>query len=310
MALSFSISYSGYAGAIPSDKFNIGNTDPVTIKFTDPDLDYFLDSDVSALTVSIDSQTPVAFSVFQRGTMTSEFDGMDYEYVIIDVGGQLYMFLHDGVAGYQDTTPFVGGNHNPLDATPYCFVSGSLISTDVGDILVENLCVGHTLLTRDNGPQPIQWIGSRKMFGACAAHHKPILIKANALGNDLPKRDLLVSPQHRILVTDWRAELMFGASEVLIAAKHLVNGDTIRVADDLKEFEYFHILFDTHQTIFSEDLPTESFHPGDMAMLSLTESSRNEVLELFPELTDDVASYGPATHTSLKAFEARALQGS
>jgi hypothetical protein len=73
------------------------------------------------------------------------------------------------------------------------------------------------------------------------------------------------------------------------------------------EFEYYHILFDSHQTVFSEGLPTESFHPGDFSMKTLSEESRTEVLELFPELTDDVASYGPATHTSLKAFEAKAL---
>ena len=87
-----------------------------------------------------------------------------------------------------------------------------------------------------------------------------------------------------------------------------MNDDTIRVATDLEEFEYFHILFESHQTIFSEGLPTESFYPGDVAMKSLSEESRVEVLELFPELSEDVASYGPSTHRSLKAYEAKALQ--
>ncbi len=101
---------------------------------------------------------------------------------------------------------------------------------------------------------------------------------------------------------------MFGAPEVLIAAKHLVNDSNIRVATDLNGFEYFHILFETHQTVFSEGLPSESFHPGDFAMQSLAEASRTEILELFPELANGAANYGPATHTSLKAFEAKALQ--
>ncbi len=96
------------------------------------------------------------------------------------------------------------------------------------------------------------------------SRHVPIRIKANALGKGLPKRDLLVSPQHRILVSDWRAELMFGVSEVLVAAKHLVNDRDIRVATDLDEFEYYHILFESHQTVFSEGLPSESFHPGGL----------------------------------------------
>ncbi len=163
-------------------------------------------------------------------------------------------------------------------------------------------------MTRDNGPQTISWLGKKVLSGNTSAHLLPIRIKANALGKGLPKRDLLVSPQHRILVSDWRAELMFGASEVLIAAKHLVNDNDIRVATDLEEFAYFHIMFDTHQTVFSEGLPSESFHPGDFAMQSLPEASRTEILELFPELENGVESYGPATHTSLKAFEAKALQ--
>jgi hypothetical protein len=266
MALEFSQIYHGYAGAIPSTKFNIGNTDPLTIEFTG---DYFLDSDVSGMTVTLDGVSGFSFTVFQRGTMTSEFDSFDYEYVIIDVGGQLYMFLHDGgneldIAGSQDTAPFVGGNHNPLDTTPYCFTRGSLITTENGETPVENLCVGDTIVTRDNGIQRVSWVGNRKMKNCVDSRHVPIRIKANALGKGLPKRDLLVSPQHRILVSDWRAELMFGVSEVLVAAKHLVNDRDIRVATDLDEFEYYHILFESHQTVFSEGLPSESFHPGGL----------------------------------------------
>lgn len=189
-----------------------------------------------------------------------------------------------------------------------CFLRGTLIAVSGREQAVEDLKIGDTVMTRDNGPQTISWIGKRSMSGNTPAHLLPVRIKANALGNGLPKRDLLVSPQHRILVSDWRAELMFGASEVLIAAKHLVNDDDIRVATDLDGFEYFHILFESHQTVFSEGLPSESFHPGDFAMKTLPAASRAEVLELFPELADDVASYGPATHTSLKAFEAKALQ--
>lgn len=310
MALQFSQTYHGYAGTIPSTKFNIGNTDPLTIEFTG---DYYLDSDVSGMTVSLGSATGVSFTVFQRGTMTSEFDGLDYEYVIIDVSGQLYMFLHDGdngsgVALTHDTTPFVGGNHNPLDTTPYCFTRGSLIKTDIGEIPVEQLKVGDSIATQDNGPQSISWIGKRKISGNVPTHLLPIRIKANALGESLPKRDLLVSPQHRILITDWRAELLFGEAEVLVAAKHLVNDHDIRVATDLAKFEYYHIMFDSHQTVISEGLPTESFHPGDFAMQSLSEASRSEILELFPELANNVANYGPITHTSLKAFEAKAMQ--
>lgn len=196
----------------------------------------------------------------------------------------------------------------PTNPPPVCFVSGTMITTNNGDMPIEQLCVGDMVASHDNGMQKITWIGNRKMSGNDNPKHTPIRIKKGALGENMPTRDLLVSPQHRILVTDWRAELMFGVSEVLVAAKYLVNDGSIRVATDLDSFEYFHIMFDSHQTIFSEGLPTESFHPGDMAIQSLSEASRAEVLELFPELTDGAAIYGPATHPSLRAFEAKALQ--
>ena len=204
----------------------------------------------------------------------------------------------------------VGMNYidQPVDPPAVCFVNGTLIATVDTEVAVEDLKIGDVIMTRDNGPQTISWIGKKVLSGNTPAHLLPIRIKANALGNGLPKRDLLVSPQHRILVTDWRAELMFGASEVLVAAKHLVNDHNIRVATDLEEFAYFHIMFDTHQTVSSEGLPSESFHPGNFAMQSLPEASRTEILELFPELEYGVENYGPATHTSLKAFEAKALQ--
>ncbi len=99
-----------------------------------------------------------------------------------------------------------------------------------------------------------------------------------------------ITSHHRFLLTDWHAELSFDEPEVLVAAKHLVNDDTIRVAADLEEFEYFHILFDSHQAIVSGGLSTECFHLGGMAMNSLSEGIEN---------------YARSTHTSLRASEAK-----
>ena len=316
--------YFGYSGFInrsgANNTFNVDNSntsDTFQFQETTGGGDFFLDYPFSpsldtTTEVSLDGGASfVSFSTVEFGLFYSEIPGLTapFQYVVIDIAGQQYMFIHaDGSASNPTINPFKTGNHNPLDVNPVCFVCGTVISTDLGGVPVEFLKVGDLVLTRENGPQVIRWIGSRKMSGAFATRHKPICVNAGALGNGLPKRDLLVSPQHRVLLRDWRAEVMFGASEVLIAAKHLVNDSNIRVTTDLEEFEYFHILFDSHQTIFSEDLPTESFHPGDMAMRSLSEESRAEVLELFPKLANDVASYGPSTHRSLKAFEAKALQ--
>lgn len=301
--------FTGYVGTINTSgvnyHFNPNNLGaPDTIQFTDSQNLYDPNTQVD-----INGTGPVDFVVEERGILTSQatgYVGNTYDYVIINVNGDLYMFLHDdGVE--VGTYPFKSGNRNPLQTEVYCFVRGTQILTECGQSLVENLSVDDLIMTI-NGLKKIIWVGSRKMGRGRKFKYNPIRINTGALGPGLPSRDLLVSPQHRILVNAWRAELMFGVSEILVAAKHLVNDTDIRVATDLEEFEYFHILFDSHQTIFSEGLPTESFHPGDMAMRSLSEDSRAEVLELFPELANDVASYGPSTHRSLKAFEAKALQ--
>lgn len=186
-------------------------------------------------------------------------------------------------------------------------MNGTCILTLTGERPIEGLVVGDSVCTKDSGIQKITWTGARKLSGLTASRRLPIRISAEAFGKGLPDRDLLVSPQHRILITDWRAELLFGVPEVLVAAKHLVNDHTVRVETDLGAFSYHHILFEKHEPVFSEGLPTENFHPGDMAMSALGEAARVELLELFPELADAKVGLRPLSHRALKCFEARAF---
>ncbi|MEM7243669.1 MAG: Hint domain-containing protein, partial [Pseudomonadota bacterium] len=139
-----------------------------------------------------------------------------------------------------------------------CFTRGTLIDTDKGAVLVEDLEEGMMVRTRDNGFQRIRWVGSTKRTGK--GKMAPIRIAAGTLGNT---RDLRVSPQHRMLLEGWQAELLYGEAEVLASAKSLVNDQTIRI-EECDEVEYFHILFDTHEVIFAEGAPSESFHPAEM----------------------------------------------
>ncbi|NEX46952.1 Hint domain-containing protein [Pseudotabrizicola algicola] len=183
-----------------------------------------------------------------------------------------------------------------------CFVAGTLIHTKEGLVAVETLLPGDLVLTVDHGFRPLRWIAHRRVAGHGAA--APVLISAGALGNS---RDLLLSQQHRIMLADWRAELMFGASEVLVAAAHLVNGGTIRL-HPCAEVEYVHLLFDQHELVFSEGIATESFHPGAYSLTVLGQATRDEVLGLFPELARHPDSYGPSARPSLRAREARTLR--
>ena len=183
-----------------------------------------------------------------------------------------------------------------------CFTRGTMIMTPSGEVAIEDLSEGDLVMTRDRGAQPLRWIGSQSV--EAKGKLAPIMIHKGALGND---RDLLVSPLHRMLIEDWRAELMFGETEVLAAAKHLINGETIHVQEG-GEVEYFHMLFDHHEIVTANGAASESFHPGEQGIGWMAEEVREEIFEIFPQLRVEIEGYGPAARTSLKAFEARALK--
>lgn len=161
---------------------------------------------------------------------------------------------------------------------PPCFVRGTLIDTPDGKRPIEDLRPGDLVLTRDHGAQPVLWISCKSFLAT--GRNAPVRICAGALGNE---DDLWVSQQHRMLINDWRAELFFGEDEILVAAKHLVNGDTIYVQIG-GEVEYFHMLFSQHEIVWGGGLPSESYFPGRFAETNSEETLR-EICEMFPELS-------------------------
>ncbi|MBB3994588.1 Ca2+-binding RTX toxin-like protein [Sulfitobacter undariae] len=191
-----------------------------------------------------------------------------------------------------------------------CFTPGTLIATPKGERKVEELEVGDRVITRDNGMQVIRWIGKREMSGeelAAQEHLRPVLIREGALGNGLPERDMMVSPQHRVLVANDKTALYFEEREVLVAAKHLTDMEGIDVVD-VSQTTYIHIMFDQHEVILSDGTWTESFQPGDMSLAGVGDASREEILELFPELAtrEGIEAYA-AARKSLKKHEAKLI---
>ncbi len=191
-----------------------------------------------------------------------------------------------------------------------CFTNGTLIATPYGEVPIETLEVGDRVITRDNGVQRIRWIGERRVGGDELRRMpslRPVLIEAGALGNGLPERDLLVSPNHRMLVTG-QADLLYGEPEVLVAAKHLTHLPGVRQVD-VESVTYFHILFDRHEVVLSNGTWSESFRPGDVGMDALEDDQRREILALFPELAEETARVieFPAARRILKRHEAEAL---
>ncbi|MBV2358262.1 Hint domain-containing protein [Thalassococcus sp. CAU 1522] len=181
-----------------------------------------------------------------------------------------------------------------------CFARGTLIETPQGPRYIETLAKGYLVNTLDDGPQPIRWIGATTMAGT--GPNAPVVIRAGALGN---LRDLVVSQNHRMLVRGAEAELLFGEPDVLVAAKHLVNGDTIRIAP-CETVEYFHLLCEDHQIVFAECCPAETLYPGEQALRCIDDTARDEITRIFPELTLSDTTM-PLSRYALRGFEARAL---
>ncbi|MBL1436687.1 MAG: Hint domain-containing protein [Rhodobacteraceae bacterium] len=187
-----------------------------------------------------------------------------------------------------------------------CFARGTKLETPTGEVLIEDIMIGDYVLTVDNGAQTVRWIGSRKLKSTRTT--TPIRIKSGALGEQMPNFDLLVSPAHRVLISGWRAQALFGEPEYLVAAKDLVNDHTIVVAYDMVEVEYFHLLFDKHEIVTSNGTPSESFHPNVDALSALTHDARTELYALFPELTaKENGGYSEVSRPLLSCAEAKLL---
>ncbi|MEZ5715485.1 MAG: Hint domain-containing protein [Paracoccaceae bacterium] len=133
------------------------------------------------------------------------------------------------------------------------FTRGTHITLATGaQTPIEDLKPGDRILTRDDGPQELRWIGhtTQRAVGEFA----PIVITAGTLHN---ARDLKVSPDHRLFIYQRSDQLGAGRSELLVKARHLLNGDTIFVQQG-GFVDYFQLLFDRHQIIFAEGIAAET----------------------------------------------------
>jgi len=186
------------------------------------------------------------------------------------------------------------------DLAPVCFAAGTWIETAKGARKIETLKVGDLIPTRDNGMQPILWIGQQTVAGS--AEFAPVRFCKGAIGN---AHELLVSPNHRMLISGWRAELFFGEDEVLVEAKHLLNGDTIHTLR-CETVEYFHLLFADHEIISAAGVPTESYFPGH-AVHRTEKHIRDEIMAIFPDAPNPGSDNWKLVRPALKSHEATLL---
>lgn len=186
---------------------------------------------------------------------------------------------------------------NISNVTVACFTQGTPLQTPTGDVAVEYLDVGDLVVTLDRGPQPIRWIGRRTIAGR--GKHAPVTLLPGSIGN---AQKISLSPQHRVLLSGWKCELIFQASEVLCAVKHLCDGDQIYVSP-CDAVTYYHILFDQHEIVFSQGALLESFYPGDY-ILAEDQATLDELMDIFPELAGNTGPPLRAARPIVKRFEA------
>ena len=226
-----------------------------------------LGTDSSATSVSgvdfINLQGVSVTSVKIGGVLTNVFNGVANTVTLFNGATQLGIlnFASAPTNGTNfDWAADSSANGNALGGTDLflssvvCFAAGTAIATDSGEVPVEALAEGDMVVTVQDGqpvPMPVKWMGIRKIDIAGHPHPHtvaPIRIRAGAFGDDLPRRDLLVSPAHAIYVDG-----------KLVPANLLINHMTIMQDLHTQSVTYYHIEMDRHSLILAEGLTSESY---------------------------------------------------
>ncbi len=203
-------------------------------------------------------------------TTLVNFDGNNganpYAGLIADAAGNLF-----GTTAAGGADGF--GTVFELSATPVaCYRAGTRILTASGEMPIETLAIGDLVITRHGQARPIRWIGRRSYTGAFAGSNQnlsPVLIRAGALADDVPRRDLYVSPEHALYLDD-----------VLVPARELVNGVSVVTTDRIDPIHYFHIELATHDVIYAEGAAAETYIDCDNRGMF---HNASEAQELYPD---------------------------
>ena len=239
-----------------------------------------------------------------------------------ETGRIIYVSLNGGdegdVIGVMTTIPlnntdtFQITNATQIAAEPYanivCFTPGAEIETAEGRLRIEDVAIGDLVQTADHGLQPVRLIVRRELGAETLAAHpglRPVLIRRDALGPNTPDADMRVSPQHRMRLSGWRAELLFGEAEVLAPAVSLVDDKAILRDHEAETVTYIHLVFDRHEIVTVNNAPSESLFPGGEALKALDPAARAEITRLFPHLADEAPAMA---RPAIRSFEANAVR--
>ena len=213
--------------------------------------------------------------------------------------------VHHNLGNQAQSNPM-----GPASGGVICFTPGTMVQTPQGPRPVEALREGQQVNTKDSGPQDILWIGQRRMTGArlfAMPHLRPVRVRAGAFGIERPDQELVLSPEHRLLVTGPSARALFNTPEVLVRAADLVNGRTVVVDTAMREVTYIHLMLPAHHVVWANGVECESFHPASTALSTLSDADRQRLFALQPMLEHETSSYGGFARRSLSATDAAIL---
>jgi hypothetical protein len=190
------------------------------------------------------------------------------------------------------------GFFNVASSQTVCFTTQTKILTPNGECSIEDLRRGDMVMTADNGPKPLLWIGKRDLGRAqlvCSPRLRPILIPEGVYG---AQRATFVSRQHAVV------DECGGLVSAIKLARRKKSG--VRVANGVRKVTYIHLMCENHEVIFGNGIATESFFPGPQALKMMSRKQRAEVFELFPALRPKEVStvsqswaYGPKARAVL-----------
>lgn len=284
--------------------------------------------DVGGNTATFDDDDENNHTIIDGGGIVANGNGVEAESIIEvraldDLGNPtgpvitLSVFSQNGVTGsvwgFSSDTDLVhgvsyiktGGSNigdSDYDTFITCFGPGTDILTRSGNVPADQISPGDLVWTLNDGFQPVRWTG-RSTVDAQGAF-APVVFAPGSIGNS---KELVVSQEHRIHLRDCGAELLFGASEILVAAKHLCGlpGVALRPGGPIT---YVHFMFDKHQIVSANAVESESFFLSDLSISGVEAAQRRELLALFPCLKTGMGQFGSMEAMPLRAFEATVLR--
>ncbi|PIE13290.1 MAG: hypothetical protein CSA68_11915 [Rhodobacterales bacterium] len=245
------------------------NNDGDNVVLYDPDNDEYVIATYNGDAMDDPTQGQNGYAGFSA-TATQSGSGEDFGN---DTDGLSLQRAGDGSDTFTSDGPTPGN-------TNVCFVDGTRIATPCGEVPVEKLAPNDLVCTADHQAQAVSWV-----YSALWKPHEmmanwrlaPVRISRGALGGGLPRRNLYLSQQHRVLVQGAIAKRMFGADEVLIAAKFLLDLPGVFLSFPNREIGYYHVMLEQHEVLISEGARTESLYLGPQALKSIPCEAQEEL---------------------------------